>query len=59
MEWVRRKTPLQLVTVLETCGTELSHLKSIQRMYKSSNKQTLVCGAAASDQNWKDNFWFV
>lgn len=38
---------------------ELSHLRSIQRMCILSNKQTSGCGAAASDQDWEDSFWFV
>lgn len=41
------------------CRMELSHFRSIQRMCILSNKQTLVCGAAASSQIWKDNVWFV
>lgn len=38
------------------CRMELSHFRSIQRMCILSNKQTFVCGAAASNQIWKDNF---
>lgn len=39
------------------CRIELSHFRSIRRMCILSNKQTLVCVAAASNQFGKENFF--